>query len=478
MAERRVRCSAGGGLWWGGCNWACVRSVPAARKAAPSTTWTTRLLAAPLSGGLRYNGPADALFSLAALPDQSLKGPVGVAADFTGRVNAPHISGLVRANKLVYENGHYGTRLTQMQLRGSFNDDRLQVESLTARAGGGTVSGSGFVSLSSAEGFPAQLGLDLKRARVASGQDLSSVATGQIQVVNGPATGSVITGKLSLPETHYRIVRQGSAQIPTLTGVRRKPALMRERITGDPEETKGLPPSWKLDVDIEADNKVFVTGMGLNSEWAANIHAGGTTDAPVLTGGITLVRGTLAFAGRNFELTEGRLRFSGYGMIPEMRVVANGDVEGVMTTITITGSSQDPQIAFTSTPSLPRDELMARILFGNSVGQLSALQAVQLAASLNNLRGGKGGLNPLGVLQSSAGIDRLRILGADEETGRETSVAVGKYISNDIYIELVTDARGYTATQLEVSLSRALSVLSKMSSFGGSSVGLRYRKDY
>lgn len=441
-------------------------------------SWTTRLLAAPLSGGMRYNGPADALFSLAALPDQSLKGPIGVAADFTGRVNAPQLTGLVRANNLTYDNGRYGTRLTRMQLSGKFTNDRLEVEKLTAKAGEGTVSGKGFVSLSSRQGFPAQLGLDLSRARVAAGHGLSSVATGNIEVVNSPETGSVIKGTLKLPETHYRIVRQGSAQIARLTGVRRKPALSRERITGSPEEAMALPAHWKLDVDLKADNRVFVTGMGLNSEWAADLHAGGTTDAPELTGGVTLVRGTLGFAGRSFELTEGRLTFAGNGMSPTLHVVATADVEGVATTITVTGSSLDPQFAFTSTPSLPRDELMARILFGNSVGQLSAIQAVQLAASLNNLRGSKGGLNPLGVLQSSAGIDRLRILDADKATGRQTSVAVGKYISNDIYIELVTDARGYTATQLEVSLTRALSVLSKMSSFGGSSVGLRYRKDY
>ena len=41
-----------------------------------------------LSGGLRYNGPADTIFSLAALPDQNLKGAVGIAADFGGRAQA------------------------------------------------------------------------------------------------------------------------------------------------------------------------------------------------------------------------------------------------------------------------------------------------------------------------------------------------------------------------------------------------------
>ena len=121
---------------------------------------------------------------------------------------------------------------------------------------------------------------------------------------------------------------------------------------------------------------------------------------------------------------------------------------------------------------------MARILFGNSIGELSAIQAVQLAGSLNALRGGAGGLNPLGVLQSATGLDRLRILGADEATGRGTAVAFGQYITNDVYVEIVTDARGYTATQLEISLTPALSVLSQLGSGGQSNVNVRYKKDY
>ena len=268
-------------------------------------------------------------------------------------------------------------------------------------------------------------------------------------------------------------------KVATLSGVRRKPALGRERISGDPDAIGSLPSDWCLNIKVSADNKIYVSGMGLESEWAADLNIGGTSGSPIITGGVNLVRGTLGFAGHSFDLQEGRLRFNGASVTePEIRIVANGDVEDVSITITIDGSASDPQITFSSTPALPQDELMARILFGNSVGELSAIQAVQLAASLNSLRGGKGGLNPLGVLQQSSGIDRLRILGADKNTGRGTSLAVGQYITNDVYVEIVTDARGYTATQLEVALSKALSILSSTGSFGGSSVNLRYKKDY
>jgi len=442
-------------------------------------SWTTRLMAAPLAGGIRYNGPADTLFSLAALPDQSLKGPIDLAADFSGRARAPQLTGVVRANKLVYENAHYGTRLTDMQVSGRFTNERLQVEKLTAKAGDGTISASGFVSLSSDQGFPIQLGIDMNRAQLARGQDLAAAASGQIRLVNGPGQEPTITGKVDLPETRYRIVRQGSAKVTTLTGIRRIPATGGERITGNAEALRSVPSTWKLDVQVTADNKIYVSGMGLDSEWAANIHVGGTSGAPVITGGIDLVRGNLGFAGRSFELQQGRIRFNGGAVSnPELTIVASGDVEDVTINITIGGTAQDPQISFSSTPSLPQDELMARILFGSSVGQLTATQALQLAASLNTLRGGKGGLNPLGVLQSASGIDRLRILGGDKQSGRGTSLAVGQYISNNIYVEIITDARGYTATQLEVTLSKALSVLSQAGSFGSSSVNFRYRKNY
>ena len=304
---------------------------------------------------------------------------------------------------------------------------------------------------------------------------------------NGPDQPPTIKGTIQLPETRYRIVRQGAAQIKTLTGIRRKsdPAQgpqLAHATGGDlkPKPVAGVPSNWRLQVDVVADNRVFVSGMGIESEWGADIKLRGTTGNPRILGGLTLRRGTLSFAGRSFKLQEGgTITFNeGNPANPSLSLAAEGETDNVDVTINLTGSAQDPQITFSSTPALPQDEIMARILFGNSIGQLSAIQAVQLASSLNSLRGGGGGLNPLGVLQSATGIDRLRILGADQATGRGTAVAAGKYITNNIYIEVITDARGYTASQIEVSLTKALSVISQVGSFGGSNVSVQYRKNY
>ncbi|MES2442585.1 MAG: translocation/assembly module TamB domain-containing protein [Pseudomonadota bacterium] len=442
---------------------------------AEAGSWRERLLAAPLSGGIRYNGPATVLFSLAGLSGQNLDGPLGVAADFSGRVRKPELTGIVRGDKLVYENEIYGTRLSSMKIAGRFSNDSLVIEDLTAVAGTGTVKASGTIGLSSAANFPMNISADLNNARLARSDSLAATATGKINVIRD-AKGNRVTGQLQIPEARYEVIRQGAAEVAELTGVRRKTDVFQTPEQRLAAQNAG---SWDLDLRIRADNQIFISGMGLESEWRANVTIRGTSANPVIGGSATVVRGDYEFAGRRFELTKGTIRWEGREISnPSIEIAASATTEGVTANLNVTGTAQLPRVSFTSTPSLPQDEVVARLLFGSSVTNLSATEAIQLAAALNSLRGTGGGLNPLGKLRSATGISRLRILAADDTTGRGTALAAGQYITDDIYIEVITDARGFTATQLEIALSRALSILSQTGSFGGSSVSVRYRKDY
>ncbi|HEX8388705.1 MAG TPA: translocation/assembly module TamB domain-containing protein, partial [Sphingomonas sp.] len=439
-------------------------------------SWTTRLLAAPLGGGIRYNGPSSVLFSFAGLPNQQLSGPIALAADFSGQVRRPRLNGLIRADNLTYLNETYGTRLTAMRLAGRFDNDRLQLTQVDARAGGGTVRAQGTIGLSAEAGFPIDIRAVLADAQLATGEDLSATSTGTVRITNGP-NGGLIQGDLTVPRARYQIVRQGQAEVAELTGVRRRSEIREPRPTDRPARAPvGL---FRLDLRVRADNRIFVSGMGLESEWQMDLRVGGTNAAPQVTGGLELVKGAYSFAGKRFEITRGLIDFRGGALTdPGINIVASTTTNGITANINVTGTGQRPQIAFTSTPTLPQDEVLSRLLFGSSPANLSALEAVQLASALNSLRGSGGGLNPIGKLRSATGFDRLRIVGADQATGRGTSLAAGKYLTDDIYVEIVTDARGFTATQIEIALTRALSLLSSTGSFGGSSASLRYSKDY
>jgi translocation and assembly module TamB len=444
---------------------------------ASAGSWMTRLMASPLAGGIRYNGPAQVLWSLSGMGNQQLSGPIGIAADFSGRVQNPQFTGVVRANSLTFEDETYGTRITNLALQGRFTSSTFEITQLSGRAGEGTVTGRGSVGLASAAGYPIDIRLNFDDAQLARGDAIGATVSGEVAITNSRAAGALIRGDLRLPEVRYQIIRQGAAEIAQLEGVRRKgePLVRPDQVN----QQEAAPSIWKLDLRVRADNRVFVEGMGLESEWQTDLRIRGTSRSPEVVGNAKIIRGTFSFAGQRFDVTTGEVTFTGAQPInPRLNIRASGEVDDVTITMGITGSSTNPQIAFSSSPALPQDEIMARLLFGGSVTELSALQLVQVGMSLNTLRGGGGGLNPLGKLRSASGISRLRILGADEATGRGTALAAGFYIGRNVYLEVITDARGFTATQLEVALSKSLSVLSQAGSFGSSSVNVRYRKQY
>src|SRR3546814_14349486 len=55
----------------------------------------------------------------------------------------------------------------------------------------------------------------------------------------------------------------------------------------------------------------MVTGLGLDSEWRADLQIGGDTNQMAISGTANPVRGAYEFAGKRFELTRGPIRVTG-----------------------------------------------------------------------------------------------------------------------------------------------------------------------
>jgi translocation and assembly module TamB len=114
------------------------------------------------------------------------------------------------------------------------------------------------------------------------------------------------------------------------------------------------------------------------------------------------------------------------------------------------------------------------VLFGRSASQLSPLEAAQLASALSSLAGG-GGFDVIGNLRNFAGLDRLA-LGGGGEAG--VTVSGGKYLNDDVYLELTGGGREGPAAQVEWRLSRNLSIISRLAGQGDGRLAVRWRKDY
>src|SRR4030095_14720350 len=116
-----------------------------------------------------------------------------------------------------------------------------------------------------------------------------------------------------------------------------------------------------------------------------------TVDAPRLTGRADLIRGEYEFAGRNFRLDRGIIRFRGESPPdPQLDIRAQAQVQGLDASILVGGTGLKPEISFASVPQLPQDELLSRLLFGTSITNLSAPDAVPLASAGCALRAGAG----------------------------------------------------------------------------------------
>lgn len=432
----------------------------------------TRLSNAPLFAQIRYNGPADTLWRLTGVEIFDLSGPVAIGADVGGRLAAPVIRGSVRTANARLESAVTGTVLTNLKASGRFGGSRLVIDQMSARAGEGTISGSGSFNLAAAEGFGIDLALQAQNAELIDRDDIGATVTGPI-TIKTDGRGGVIGGEVNLVRSRYILGRAtAAAQIPRLN--------VRElNRRGEEIEREAPAVPWRLALKANARNRLAVSGLGLDSEWRANLDIGGTIEAPAILGRADLIRGGYEFAGRRFDLERGTIRFNGESPPdPTIDIVAEANVQGLNASIRVTGTGLKPEIAFTSVPALPEDELLSRLLFGTSITNLSAPEALQLAAAVAALQGGDGGLNPINAVRDAAGLDRLRILPADQVTGQGTSIAAGKYITRRTYVEVITDGQGYSATRIEFQVTRWLSLLSSISTLGRQSVNIRVSKDY
>ena len=439
---------------------------------------TDRLMAGRLGARLAFDGAAETLWRLSGVEIFDFAGPLQIAARATGTLGNPRITGTLASDGLTVQSELTGTRITNASVRGRFLGSRLELLRFAGgTAGGGTVTGSGTVDLanmSAARGPTIDLRAAVKGARLLDANGLEATITGPLRIVSS-GIGGTIAGRVNINRARWAL---GTAEEDNAL-----PRIATREVGGEVgrarTQVSGRDASWRYLVNASAPGRVAVEGMGLDSEWGIDIALRGTVDDPRIGGNANLVRGDYTFAGTRFELTRGRILFDVNEAInPRLDVLAETAKNGTNVDIAITGNAQSPAIAFSSDPALPEEEILARLLFGGSVTSLSATDALQLAAALAAFQGGGGGLDPIGELRRSIGLDQLRIVSADPLIGRGTGIAIGKNITRSIYVELITDGRGYSATQVEYRITSWLALLGTVSTIGRDSVLLQVSRDY
>ena len=410
-------------------------------------------------------GPIDGLWAVVGPLDQSLSGQV--EGEGVLRIGADRLSGTgaleLRAAR--FDDKISGLTLRDLNAAIAFDDQGAVLKSLTAKdRGNGKVSGSGRLGRDQA----GQLAIDLDDMQVLARPDARAVADGRLTLDWTPR-GYALKGDVEILSAELTPPQLNAAPPPLIE------VIEINRPGGAPRPTEpavaALPIA--LDVRLRGPRRLFTRGRGAEAEWALDARVTGSLDAPRILGEARMLRGQVTLAGRPFQLTEGLVTFQGDPADAEVALTAEADAADLTARVRITGRLDDPQIDITSDPPLPEDEILPQVLFGQSVQDLSPLQAAQLAASLATLAG-RGSFDVTDAARRAVSLDRLDLR---QEAG-EVLVTGGKYITRDVYLEVARGALGATSSSVEWQVRPRLFLISSFLGNGDQRVAVRWRRNY
>ncbi len=422
-----------------------------------------------VQGRFSAQGEIKPLWNLLMGADRSLSGRINLQASLGGTLADPRLLGSATLDNGGFEDGQTGLRLKNVTLRSAMADNAIDVSQAIGEDGqGGSISGAGRISL--ARDGVGSFKLDLKGFRLIDNDLASAVATGSA-TVNRSADGKIkLAGAVTIDRADV------SAQSKTPAGVVAMDVIERNRPQDLDQGLQRRPTTGGmiLDLDLKAPRRVFVRGRGLDVELSLNAHVGGTSLAPALSGVARVVRGEYDFAGKRFEFDDdGTVYLSSQLDRIRLDLSATREDASLTAVVKIQGTAAKPEITLTSKPELPSDEVLSQVLFGSSAAQLSPIEAAQLASALASLAGG-GGFDVIGNLRSFARLDRLAF--AESATGM--TVSGGKYVTDDVYLEIIGGGREGPAAQVEWRIRRTLSLVSRIGGQNDAKLSVRWRKDY
>ena len=126
-------------------------------------------------------------------------------------------------------------------------------------------------------------------------------------------------------------------------------------------------------------------------------------------------------------------------------------------------------------PDLPEDEVLALLVFGRSLSNLSPVQIAQLAQSIASLTGIVSGPGLIERLTRAAGIDSLDVE-TDEVTGN-TAVRVGKALNERTTVSVENDPSGTKAT-IDLDIGRGVRLRGEAGSTGSAKGGIFFEREY
>jgi translocation and assembly module TamB len=442
--------------------------VPAEAAASPFRVALVRNR--PVSGQFSADGELRPLWDLFIGGGRTLSGRGSTSGTIAGTLADLDATGQAALTGGRFQDAATGLDLQALTLSAAFGESAINVNEFSGRDGqGGSLSGSGQINL--ARGGASTFQLTLDRFELIDNDLAKATASGAVTVTRDADGKAQIEGALSVIRADI------IAEPPVPTGVVPLDVIEVNKPPASDSTFQVRPPGPQvaLNVKITAPRGVFVRGNGLDIEFSVDAQVGGATGATTLTGIARVVRGNYQFAGKRFEFEERSfVRLGSRAEVIGLDLTAIREDPTLTALVRIEGTAARPEITLSSIPVLPQDEVLSQVLFGRTASQLAPLEAAQLASALAGLATG-GGVDVLGGLREFARLDLLALGG---DANGAATVSGGKYLTDDVYLELTGGGRDGPTAQVDWRVRRNFSVVSTVGTQGDARLSVRFRRGF
>jgi translocation and assembly module TamB len=440
----------------------------------------------PLRAKIKGSGEFGLLMPLVGLAEDKASGAYAIDLTVAGTLAKPLILGSAKLDNGRYENFASGAVLTNLSLAANGANDQLNLQLTASDGEGGKVEAQGALHLSGLELAAIDLNAKLNDFQAIRRDDVRARATGALALA-GPLSDMTLSGELRLDKTSIHLPERSRISATKLEVIEiNGPSPGGEHVARGSAPLNDQQPALDIGLNVKAKlPDVEVEGRGLRSQWFGALTVTGSTAKPQVKGELRMRRGTFTLLGKDFTLIEGQIVFSGGPNIdPSLRVIAEKQVRDAVARATLTGSLSSPLLEFSARPDLPVDEVLARLLFDKSAGQVGAGEALQLAQAAAALGGGATSTGVLEDIGHKFGLDSVgvsTVTTGDQKSGTTAeapALAVGKNVGENVRVGVEQGVQQGTGNAtVEVDLGKRLSVESNVGAQGGG-VGLKWRYDY
>jgi translocation and assembly module TamB len=385
--------------------------------------------------------------------DLTASGTTTFQVEAHGTMKNPGLQGQVE-----FQNGSLSMEdvpngLSQLHGTLQFDQDRLNVKSLTAMSGGGLLSVGGYLAYQ--HGIYADLSVTGKGVRIRYPEGVSSLADTTLHL-QGTQNNLLLSGSVLI--TRFSVS-------PDLDIAALAAQANAVQIIAPPDA-----PSNHIRLEVNVTSSPQLNFQNAYAKLAGNVdlHLRGTVASPSMLGRVSITEGSAMIAGTRYDLQRGDVFFTNPVRIePSIDLNATARVEDYDITLGLHGAPEKLAVTYRSDPPLPEADVVALLALGRTENQ-QRLYTQQQEQSVANpttdaLLGGALNATVSSRVQKLFGAGSVKVdpnyIGT---LGNSTSrITVEEQLGRYITLTYATnvDTTGQQLLQAEIAINRHVSLL-------------------